>query len=106
MKVALEGEGFKVDTFDSPELSLSSFKPNLYDFILLDIKMPKQMVLNFREIKKRDNKAKVCFLTASEYIEYEEFLKDNPKVPMKCFARKPIPIDELAKIVKEELEEE
>jgi hypothetical protein len=46
------------------------------------------------------------FLTASEYTEYEEFLKENPKVVVKCFARKPIPIDELAKIVKEQLKEE
>jgi DNA-binding response OmpR family regulator len=60
----------------------------------------------YREIKKTDNKVKVCFLTAGEYTEYEEFLKQNPKVTVKCFARKPIPIAELAKIVKEQLKEE
>ena len=60
----------------------------------------------YREIKKTDNKVKVCFLTANEYTEYEEFLKQNPKVTVKCFARKPIPIAELAKIVKEQLKEE
>jgi CheY-like chemotaxis protein len=38
----------------------------------------------YREIKKRDDKVKVCFLTASEYTEYEEFLKQNPKVIVKC----------------------
>ena len=40
MKVALKDEGFEVDTFDSSQLALSSFKPNFYDLILLDIKMP------------------------------------------------------------------
>ena len=60
----------------------------------------------YGEINKRDDKVKVCFLTASEYTEYEEFLKENPKVVVKYFARKPIPIDELAKIVKEQLKEE
>jgi hypothetical protein len=33
-------------------------------------------------------------------------LKENPKVTVKCFARKPIAIDDLAKIVKEQLKEE
>ena len=107
MKVALKDEGFEVDTFDSPQLALSSFKPNFYDLILLDIKMPNIDGFElYGEIKKRDDKVKVCFLTASEYTEYEEFLKENPKVVEKCFARKPIPIDELAKIVKEQLKEE
>jgi CheY-like chemotaxis protein len=77
----------------------------VYDLILLDIKMPEIDGFEFyKEIKKRDNKVKICFLTASEYIYYEEFLKENPKVTVKCFACKPIPIAELAKIVEEELE--
>ncbi len=56
------------------------------------------------KVKMRDNKVKVCFLTASEYTEYEEFLKDH-KVSMKCFAHKPLPIGDLAKIVKEQLKD-
>ena len=46
---------------------------------------------------------KVCFLTASKYTEYKEFLKENPNVTVKCFARKPLPIGDLAEIVKEQL---
>ena len=57
----------------------------------------------YKEIKKKDKEVKICFLTASEYTDYEEFLKENPKVIVKCFARKPIPIGDLAKIVKEQL---
>jgi DNA-binding response OmpR family regulator len=106
MKVALEDEGFEVDTFDSPQLALSTFKAETYDLILLDIKMPEIDGFEFyKEIKKKDNKVKVCFLTASEYTPYEEFLKENPKVTVKCFARKPISIADLAKIVREQLEE-
>jgi hypothetical protein len=33
-------------------------------------------------------------------------LEENPKVAVKCFALKPIPIGDLAKIVKEQLKEE
>ena len=57
----------------------------------------------YKEIKKKDDKVKICFLTASEYTDYEKFLKENPKVTVKCFARKPIPISDLAKVVKEQL---
>ena len=57
------------------------------------------------KVKMRDNKVKVCFLTASEYTENEEFLKEDHKVSVKCFARKPLPIGDLAKIVKEQLKE-
>ena len=46
---------------------------------------------------------KVCFLIASKYTEYKEFLKENPNVTVKCFARKPLPIGDLAEIVKEQL---
>ena len=31
MKITLKDEGFEVDTFDSPQLALSSFKPDFYD---------------------------------------------------------------------------
>ena len=57
------------------------------------------------KVKMRDNKVKVCFLAASEYTECEEFLKEDHKVTVKCFARKPLPIGDLAKIVKEQLKE-
>ena len=42
LKIALEeGGGFDVDAFTDPELALSRFKPDLYDLVLIDIKMPK-----------------------------------------------------------------
>jgi hypothetical protein len=42
VKAGLEATGlFQVDTFNDPELALSSFKPRLYDIVLLDFKMPK-----------------------------------------------------------------
>jgi CheY-like chemotaxis protein len=42
VKTGLEDSGlFLVDTFNDPELALSSFKPGLYDLALIDFKMPK-----------------------------------------------------------------
>jgi DNA-binding response OmpR family regulator len=42
VKMGLEDSGlFQVDAFNDPELALSSFKPGLYDLVLLDFRMPK-----------------------------------------------------------------
>jgi DNA-binding response OmpR family regulator len=72
VKAGLEATGlFQVDTFNDPELALSSFKPRLYDIVLLDFKMPKMYGYElYDEMKKIDNKVKVCFMTAT-YQNYE-----------------------------------
>jgi two-component system, OmpR family, response regulator ChvI len=42
LKIGLEEDGrFDVDAFTDPEMALSHFKPELYDLVLIDIKMPK-----------------------------------------------------------------
>jgi DNA-binding response OmpR family regulator len=76
-RVVLEHNGFKVDSFIDPLLALSSFKPNLYDLAILDIKMPSMNGFElYREIRKIDSKVKVCFLTASE-MYYENYRKNE-----------------------------
>jgi two-component system, OmpR family, response regulator ChvI len=37
VQAGLEDGGFDVDAFIDPELVLSSFKPGLYDLVLIDI---------------------------------------------------------------------
>ena len=72
-ETVLEENGFEVDSFDNPVLALNNFKPGLYELVLLDIKMP--AIDGFKlywEMKKIDNKFKVCFLTASEMF-YEQY---------------------------------
>ena len=74
-RLALEYFGFQVDTFNNPQEALSNYKSDYYDLIILDIKMPKMNGFQlYDEIKKKDQKAKICFLTASE-LYYEEFRK-------------------------------
>ena len=41
IKDILEDNGFQVDSFNDPILSLNYYKVNFYDLIILDIKMPK-----------------------------------------------------------------
>jgi CheY-like chemotaxis protein len=72
VKLGLEASGlFEVDTFNDPELALSSFKPGLYDLALLDMRMPKMYGHElYDEMKKIDGRLKVCFMTAT-YQNYE-----------------------------------
>ena len=96
--LALEYHGYKVDSFNDPQEALSKFKPGLYDLIILDIKMPKMDGFElYREIKKKDNTAKVCFLTASE-LYYEEFRKkEYCALDRNLFIQKPIDNEDLVK---------
>src|SRR3712207_5970891 len=73
LKRGLEINGFKVDAFDSPQDAINTFKPNLYDLAILDIRMPS---LNgfalYRQMKKIDPLLTACFLSAFE-IHPDEF---------------------------------
>jgi CheY-like chemotaxis protein len=90
-RLALEYYGFQVETFNNPQEALSKYKPGYYDLIILDIKMPKMDGFQlYDEIKKKDQKAKICFLTASE-LYYEEFRKrEYNAIDRNLFLRKPI----------------
>ena len=91
--------GFKVDAFTDPVEALSHFKPNFYDLLLLDIKMPKMNGFElYREIRKIDYKVKVCFVTAFE-VSYKEFKKVLPSLEINCFIKKPFTIQELTQQV-------
>jgi DNA-binding response OmpR family regulator len=97
--IGLQDAGFEVDAYNDPELALSSFKPDYYDLLVLDIRMPKMNGYELYEnIRKMDNKVKVCFLTASERYKEEHrpsFLSSS------SFLVKPITIDDLVKKVNE-----
>jgi DNA-binding response OmpR family regulator len=96
--LALEYHGFKVDSFNDPQEALSKFNPGSYDLIILDIKMPKMDGFElYHEIKKKDNNAKVCFLTASE-LYYEEFRNEEYcALDRNLFIQKPIDNEDLVK---------
>ena len=52
------------------------------------------MVFHFIEIKKCDDKLKICFLTAGE-MYYGSYSDIFSSLPANCFIRKPITNDEL-----------
>jgi CheY-like chemotaxis protein len=77
LECILNQSGFKVYSFTDPLIALESVRPGLYDLAILDVKMP---VMNgfglYNEIRKVDDKIKVCFLTAATDVYYELFRKE------------------------------
>ena len=115
--LGLQDNGFKVDAFNDSLQALSDFKSGFYDLMLIDYKLPRMNGFElYKEIRKIDDKVKVCFITAFD-VDHGEIKKefqsslnttqrDEPgkkDLDVKCFIQKPIDIDELVKRVKEEL---
>jgi DNA-binding response OmpR family regulator len=105
VKIGLEASGlFEVDTFNDPELAVSSFKPGQYDLALLDFKMPKMYGYElYDEMKKIDNKLKVCFMTAT-YQDYETLRAAFPTIEVECYIQKPVEIKDLVRRINAELQ--
>jgi DNA-binding response OmpR family regulator len=107
--MGLEDSGFTVDAFNDPLSALESFKEEKksYALALLDVNMPKMNGFElYNEIRKIDDKVKVCFVTAFDIQrEEEDDLKalgtSNDEKP--AIIRKPITIDDLVKRVNAEL---
>jgi DNA-binding response OmpR family regulator len=101
LEKVLREDGFVVDSYDDPLVALEKFNAELYDLIVLDIKMPELNGFDlYREIKKLDKKVKVYFLTAGEtYYAVDSDIFSS--VPANCFIRKPIENEELPKRINE-----
>ena len=96
---ALENYGFNIEAFNDPILALNSYNSNIYDLVILDIKMPKMDGFElYNKIREKDPQVKICFLTASELF-YEEFRKArfllSEKIWEEYFIQKPIKTDDL-----------
>jgi len=104
VKSGLVKKGFEVSTYNDPAKALDEYVPDAFDLLLLDIRMPKMNGFElYREIKKKNEKVRVCFFTAFE-VYYEEFRKMFPNLQVRCFIRKPITINDLVTHINSELE--
>lgn len=105
-KKGLEDNGlFEVDTFADPEETLSNFRRGLYDYLIIDIRMPKMDGFQlYDKMKDIDNKVKVCFITAYE-VNYQALRKVFPTLGLVCFIQKPIEISQLVRRINAKLEQ-
>jgi CheY-like chemotaxis protein len=106
---ALTDKGFKqVETANDPILALKDFKAGSYDLLIIDIVMPEMDGFSlYEEIRKIDNKVKVCFITAFE-VNYQALRAVFPAATstddIGCFIRKPVDMDDLVKRIQAEIE--
>ena len=75
LKVVLEQEGqlrdsrsyFQVDSFNDSVLALNNFEKGFYDLLLIAVVMPQMNGFELaKEIRKIDDKVRICFLIAGE----------------------------------------
>ena len=107
-KMGLELAKFQVDAYNDSAIALSKFKPDYYDLLLIDVKMPKIDGFElYEKINEIDNKVMVWFITA--YETYYRALKEASSTSKKEMIsvpviEKPIEIDKLVKQIKAELD--
>jgi two-component system, OmpR family, response regulator ChvI len=107
--LALEDSGlFEVDTYNDPLVALSNYRPNSYDLLLLDIKMPEMNGFElYDHIKKLDDKVKVCFISAHG-VDFTSLREQFPSLERdglatKNIMRKPIEVSRLIERIELEI---
>ena len=95
-QIVLEDAGYECKSYTDSVKAVKEFRPNYYDLILLDIKMP---VLNGFELCKKirevDKTVHIIFITASEQF-YDKFRSQHyPELGKINYIQKPIGNDEL-----------
>jgi CheY-like chemotaxis protein len=83
-------------------LALDSYKPHVYDLVILDVIMPEIDGLElYTELKRKDSRINICFLTASSEPYREELLKEKyNQLSRDLFLEMPLPTSELILEVK------
>jgi len=103
IKYGLERYGFVVDIFNHPKLALSSFQPDVYDLLLIDIRLPEINGLDLcNELLKVDPNVKVCFITAYE-LRQEEIRNKVLGLETECVIKKPVSFETLVSKINDQL---
>ena len=103
-ELGLKQFGFEVDSFNNPLSALAAYSPGKYDLLMFDIRMP---IMNgfelYKEIRKLDDQAKVCLITAYEIDD--DFKKAFPSMTLRHLIKKPISLDNLARELEKKVSE-
>ena len=101
ISLILEENGFKVDSFTDAFQALDNFTAGLYDLVLLDVKLPAMDGFSLcEEMKKLDDKVRICFLTAADRTYYEILRKHYPSIKENYVIHKPVDNDSLLSLIK------
>jgi DNA-binding NtrC family response regulator len=106
LKIVLERSGlFEVDSYDNPIRALASFKPDQYEVVIVDVRMPDiDGFALYKKIKTIDKKIKICFLTSGYDLEYyyNMLYSDLAGVLEKngdCIIDRPVTSDQLIRVI-------
>jgi two-component system catabolic regulation response regulator CreB/two-component system response regulator ChvI len=95
-QIVLQDAGYECTPYRDSVKAMQEFKPNYYDLILLDIKMP---ILNgfelCKKIREADKTVQIAFVTASEVYYEKAREKYYPELANINYIQKPIGNEEL-----------
>jgi two-component system catabolic regulation response regulator CreB/two-component system response regulator ChvI len=99
----LQDAGYECISYTDSAKALQEFKPNYYDLVILDIRMPKLDGFSLCEkVREIDKSVKIGFITAGELYDGNFIKRYYPKLSNDVNitrVQKPIGNDELVKIV-------
>ena len=99
-----DNKRIEVRTYNDPLHALSTFEPNLYDLLLIDINLPGINGFQLCEkILEIDINVRVCFMSSGE-INCEALREIYPTISLGCFVKKPVTMDYLIERIKAELD--
>ena len=103
-RMTLQDAGFECASYTDPVKALQEFRPNYYDLIILDIRMP---VLNGFELCKRimelDKKVHIIFITALPEYYKDIRNKSYPELRNTVYIQKPVTNEGITEIVNQTL---
>ena len=101
IKVVLEENGFKVDSFTNVSETLENFRTGLYDLVILGVKLPEMDGFSlYEKVKKLDDKVIICFLTATDDAYYETSNQKHPGIKDNYVIHKPVDNESLLRQIK------
>ena len=104
IRIVLEENGFKVDSFTDASQALENFTAAVYDLVILDVKLPGMDGFSlYEKIKKLDDKVIICFLTAADRTYYEVLRKQYPSINENCVIHKPVDNESLVTLIESAL---
>jgi len=90
-KIILEEKDFVTDVYNDPVVALSKYKPYYYDLVMIDLKLPGITGFElYKQLRRIDNKTKVCFLTSSEQFHQQYRTNEFQDFDPDLFIQKPV----------------